>query len=121
MRRLAVLVSILSTLAFAGPAAAAAVPPFPKLAGNWSHALINVTIARKAHTLVLDRGRVVQSSTSQLMIRERDGNIVVVPLSQKTIVSLDGAPSSIYSLGRGMTVQTMRIDGGPAVRVRASS
>jgi hypothetical protein len=124
MRRFAVTcLAALSLLGASGVAVAAAraVPPFPRLPGTWSHAEINITINRKPHTLILDRGRITQSSTSQLTVKERNGVFVVVPLSQRTIVNLNGYPSSIYSLGRGMNAQTMRIDGGSAVRVRASS
>jgi hypothetical protein len=120
MRRLAALLSLTTVLAFAAPAAGAPVPPFPKLPGKWSHALINVTIGRKAHTLILDRGRVLQSSTSQLTIRE-PYHPEPVPLSNKTIVVIDGVRSTVYSLSKGMNVQTMRIDGGAAVRVRATT
>jgi len=97
------------------------VPPFPRLPGAWSHAEINVTIKRTPHTLILDRGRIVQVNSSQLTLRERDGSVVVVPLSQSTIVVLDAVPSTVLDLKKRMDTQTMRIDGGAAVRVRASS
>ena len=49
------------------------------------------------------------------------GVTVVIPLSAQTIVMLDGSPATISDLRRRMTATTLRIDGGAAVRVRASS
>jgi len=124
---LAATLAALFLMAFAGTALAGgggrggAVPPFPRLPGAWSHAEINVTIKRTPHTLILDRGRIVQVNSSQLTLRERDGSVVVVPLSQSTIVVLDAVPSTVLDLKKRMDTQTMRIDGGAAVRVRASS
>ena len=123
MRRLATTLAALSLMAFAGTALAGGggVPPFPRLPGTWSHAEINVTFKRVPHTLILDRGRIVQASSSQLTLRERDSSIVVVPLSESTLVMLDNVPATVFDLRKRMNVQTMRIDGGAAVRVRASS
>ncbi len=72
------------------------------------------------HTLILDRGRVIQASATQVTIREL-GSPVVVPLSEQTLVVIDGLPATPNDLRRKMTVVTMRIDGGAAVRVRATS
>ena len=46
---------------------------------------------------------------------------VVVPLSASAIVTIDGFRSTIYSLRPKQNAQTMRIDGGPAVRIRATT
>jgi hypothetical protein len=120
MRRLAVLLALLSLLASAGIAGAGGVPPFPKLAGNWSHAEINVTIKRQPHTLILDKGKITQLSATQLTLREAKGVVQVVPINDATIVNIRGTAATIYFLRKGMTAQTMRIDGGPAVRIRAT-
>jgi hypothetical protein len=125
MRRLAVVLSALS-LACVGTAFAAGavkippVPPIPRVPGQWSHVEINRKIGRVPHTLILDRGKVVQASATQITIREL-GSPVVVPLSAQTLVVIDGLPATPNDLRRKMTVVTMRIDGGAAVRVRASS
>jgi hypothetical protein len=108
------------TLAVAGSAGAASVPPFPKLAGAWSHAEINVTIKHTPHTLILDRGLLVQVSPAQVTLRERDGSLVVVRLKRATIIRIYNVPASVFDLAKNMTVQTMRIDGGAAVRLRAT-
>jgi hypothetical protein len=123
MRLLAVTLSILS---LAGSAAAArpaqpGVPNFPKLPGKWSHADINVTIRRAAHTLTLDRGRIIQVSTTQLTLREPDKTVQVIPLTQTTLVVILGRPATIFDLRRKEQVETMRIDGGPAVRIKVTS
>ena len=124
MRMIAATIAACFLMAFAGAAlagAAGGVPPFPRLPGAWYHVTINQTIKRTPHTLILDRGRIVQANSFQLTLRERDGSMVVVPLSQATIVVVDGVPATVFDLRKRMDAQTMRIDGGAAVRVRASS
>jgi ABC-type Fe3+-hydroxamate transport system substrate-binding protein len=123
MRKLAALFAALSLLAGAGSAAGAGggPPQIPRIPGKWSHAEINVTIRKVQHTLIVDRGRIAEITTSQLTIREPDGTMVMVPLTAQTIVNLDNAPATISSLRRRMTVVALRVDGGAAVRVRATS
>ena len=123
MRRLAVILASLSLMASAGVAAGAGggPPQIPRIPGTWSHAEINVRIQRQPHTLILDRGRVVQVTTSQLTLREGAGGDTVIPVDAETIVTLDGRRASIADLRRRMFATTMRIDGGDAVRVRATS
>ncbi|MGH3001984.1 MAG: hypothetical protein ACRDM1_04855 [Gaiellaceae bacterium] len=127
MRRLVATLAASFLLATAGVAGAGGVPPFPKLPGAWSHAELNVTIHKQPHTLILDRGRIVQVSATQLTLAERVGHVVaVIPLSPRTIitpralVSPRGRHGSPLRLRRNLNVQTMRIDGGPAVRVRVT-
>ena len=123
MRRLAVLLASLSLFATAGVAAGAGggPPQIPRIPGTWSHAEINVTIKKQPHTLILDRGRVSQVTTSQITLREGAGGNVAIPVSAQTIVTLDGRRASITDLRRRMFATTMRVDGGDAVRVRATS
>jgi hypothetical protein len=118
------LLAFLSLLACAGAAArngGGSPPPFPRLDGPWSHAEINVRIKREYHTLVLDSGRIVQLSSTQMTLRERDGSLVPIALSDQTLVVVRGRAGSIDLLQKKMDVQAMRIDDGPAVRVRAGS
>jgi hypothetical protein len=119
MRRLLLLIALFALLATAAGAGAATVPPFPNLSGAWTHVDINVQIRGKPHTLTLDRGRITQVSATQVTLLERDRSVVVIPLSPLAIVKVDGLVATIRALRRGMTAQTMRIDGGPAVRIRA--
>ncbi len=123
MRKLATTIVAVSLLAFAASAGAATrtpIPPFPHLSGCWSHAEINVKIKKVPHTLILDRGKIVQVSRTQVTLRECDNTTVVVPLSQSTLVVLQGVPSTVFDLTKRMNAQTMRIDGGAAVRLRAT-
>jgi hypothetical protein len=125
MLRRASTLAVVAVLAFSGTALAGSgrgpVPQFPRLPGTWSHAEINVSIKRVPHTLILDRGKIVQVNATQVTIRRRDDTLVVVPLSQSTIVVVDSVPATVFDLRKRMNIQTMRIDGGAAVRVRASS
>jgi hypothetical protein len=122
MRRLAVLFAALSLLACAAAAGAGGGPPqIPRIPGTWSHAEINVTIRKVPHTLIVDRGKIAEITTTQLVLREGAGVKQVIPLSAQTIVTLDGSPATISDLRRRMTATTLRVDGGAAVRVRAAS
>src|SRR3982750_2346915 len=122
MRRLAAIVSTLSLWACAGAAAGAGAPPqIPKIPGKWSHVELNVVIRRVPHTLIVDRGRITQITTTSLTLHETTGVKELIPLTDQTIVTVDGTPASVSSLRRRMTVTTLRVDGGAAVRVRATS
>jgi hypothetical protein len=125
VRRLAVLVASLALLGSAGVAAGAGTqqppPPIPRVPGSWSHVEMNVTVRRVPHTVILDRGRIVQVTTTQITVREQAGVTQVVPITTQTLVTVDGVRATIFDLRRRMAVTTMRIDGGAAVRVRASS
>ena len=119
MRKLAVLIVVLGVLTTVGAAGAASgIPAFPTVPGTWSHVDINRKIGRKWHTLTLDRGRITQVSPTQLTLREPDKSVTVIPLTPQTLVRVYGVDTSIYVLRRGMNAMTMRIDGGPAVRIR---
>lgn len=123
MRRLAVITTALSLLAGAGTTAAlgaGGVPPIPSFGGSWSHAEVNVRIGRAPHTLILDHGRIVQASAAQITLLEFDGSSVVVPLAPKTLVTIARRKAAAGALRVGMTVETMRIDGGAAVRVNVA-
>ncbi|MCW2965312.1 MAG: hypothetical protein JWO17_2564 [Actinomycetia bacterium] len=123
MRKLAALIAALSLLACAGAAAGAggAPPQIPKIPGTWSHAEINVTIKKQQHTLIVDRGKITEITTTQLTLHRQDGTTVPIPLTAQTIVTLDNKPATISSLRRRMTATTLLVDGGAAVRVRATS
>ena len=123
MRGFAALVASLSLLASAGGAVAgsrSAPPPFPKLAGKWSHAEINVSIRGQEHTLILDHGRITRATPTQLTLRLFDGTVAVAPLAPSTLVTLGGRRSTPSALYPGLFAATMKIDGGRAVRVKAS-
>jgi hypothetical protein len=127
MRKLAALLASLSLLACVGSAAAAGggpphPPQIPRIPGStWSHVELNVTIKKQPHTLIIDRGKITEITTTQLTLRERDGSTAVIPLNAQTIVTLDNRPATISNLRRRMTATTLIVDGGAAVRVRATS
>ncbi|MGH3048796.1 MAG: hypothetical protein ACRDLK_01455 [Gaiellaceae bacterium] len=122
MRRLVATLAALSLFATAGIAGAGGVPPFPHLAGAWSHAEINIKIKRTPHTLILDRGRIRSLTTTQLTLREADGTLAPIQLSARTIVTVKHVKhATIFMLRRGLNVETMSIDGGAAIRVRVTS
>jgi hypothetical protein len=122
MRRLAVTLATLSLLACAGTASGGGAPPqIPRIPGAWFHVELNVTIRNTPHTLIVDRGKITEITTTQLTLREDAGITVPIPLNAQTLVTLDGKPATISSLRRKMSVTTLRVDGGAAVRVRASS
>jgi hypothetical protein len=80
-----------------------------------------VTIKKAPHTLIVDRGKVTEITTTQLTLREGAGVSTVIPLGVQTIVTIDGRRAAISDLRRRMTATTLRVDGGAAVRVRATS
>jgi len=79
-----------------------------------------VVIKRVPHTLIVDRGKITQITTTSLTLHENTGVNQVIPLTGATIVTVDGAPAGISSLRRRMSATTLRVDGGAAVRVRAT-
>ncbi len=93
-------------------------PPFPTIVGVWSHDERNVLIKGKWHTMILDHGRVVKTNASQLTLREPDGTMATIPLSPKTKVGPLRFALSPPAFRRGLWAITMRIDDGPAVRLR---
>jgi hypothetical protein len=122
MRKLTVLIALLIVSAFAGVSVAGAKPPppFPALGAKWSHAEINITIKGVPHTLVLDHGRILQVSATQVTIREPDGTVHTIALSPTTIYTWRGFGFRPEVLRRGLMVETMVIDQGAAVRVRVT-
>jgi hypothetical protein len=123
MGKLATLIAALALVVCSGAAAGpgGAPPQIPQIPGTWSHAEINVKIKKVPHTLIVDRGKITEITTTQVTLREQDGSIRVIPLSDQTIATIDGRRATIYDLRRRMTVTTLRVDGGAAVRVRAVS
>jgi hypothetical protein len=122
MRRLAPLVVAAILLALAGTSAASVAkappPQFPALPGPWTHITINRKIHGEWHTLILDRGRIIQAGAKKMTLLESDGTTVPIELDVATIVQPPGLGMTVFDLRRGMGVDAMRIDGGPAVRVR---
>jgi hypothetical protein len=121
MRHLVVLALALALAGVAVAAPAPPVPKFPRFPGDWSHADVNVVVKRVPHTLTLDRGRIVQISTTQLTLREKDGSMPTIPITPDTIVTILGRPATILDLRKKELAETLRVDGGPAVRLRVTA
>jgi hypothetical protein len=95
-------------------------PGFPPLPKGWSHADVNVTIDGQSHTLELDRGVVTRVTPTDLRMRERDDTVADVSITRSTVVVLVGKKNKPNDgIAVGMVAWTLRVDGGPAVRVRA--
>lgn len=125
MRRLATILAVLALLAATAGVATAnrgggQPPQIPEVPGSWSHAEINVKIHGVPHTLILDRGRIIQVSTTQMTLRELDGSVVPIPLSPSTLIVFRGFGLKPVFLHRGLYAVAMRIDEGAAVRVRVT-
>jgi hypothetical protein len=126
MRRF--LAVIIATLVVSGAGVAAGAPgrgkgatpppPFPTIVGVWSHDERNVLIKGTWHTMILDHGRVVKSSASQLTLREPDGTMAIIPLALRTKVAPFRFATTPPAFRRGLWAITMRIDDGAAVRLR---
>jgi hypothetical protein len=126
MRRF--LAILIATLVVSGAGAAAGArgkgrgatppPPFPTIVGVWSHDERNVLIKGDWHTMILDHGRIVKSSASQVTLREPDGTMAPIPLAPKTKVAPVRFAGTLPAFRRGLWAITMRIDDGAAVRLR---
>ena len=118
MRR-ALAILFLAAALFVPLASAGSAPPaFPKLA-NFTNAEINVRIAKQPHTLILNLGRIVSVDPTQIVLVESDDSTWTVPISPASRITLNGRPAIALQLHRRLLVETMQIDGGAAVRVRA--
>jgi hypothetical protein len=69
----------------------------------------------------LDRGRLLRTPGSSLLIREADGTVVTVPVAPDATILLNGRAATFGDLRRGMVVKTVREGGAAASDVRAHS
>jgi hypothetical protein len=120
MRRVLAIAFLAATLFVPFAAAGANPPPFPKLA-NFTHAEINVRIAKQPHTLILNLGRItaVDPALASITIVESDHSVWTIPLSPTTKITLNGRFAIAAELHKRLLVETMQIDGGAAVRIKA--
>ncbi len=76
-------------------------PPIPDVPGKWSHVEINRKIGKRPHTLILDRGRIIQA------VRDADHDprarisVAVIPLSPQTLVVIDRPRATPTTCGGG--------------------
>jgi hypothetical protein len=75
--------------------------------------------AQGLHDYRVDRGRVLRVRQGSVTLRERDGTTVAVPLAQGVRVRVDGMPSDLAAVGRGMIATAVRDGDVPATRLFA--
>jgi hypothetical protein len=67
----------------------------------------------------VDQGRITAARAGMLRIRERDGTVVVLPVSTTAQITIDGRPASFAELQRGMNAATVR-EGEAAAHIVAA-
>ena len=106
-------------------AASSAVPPPDRELGSYlfgpkmARAEVVLVVGGTVHDLRVDQGRLRASGPAGLEIVERDGTMQTVPVSPRTRVTLNGVPSSLPALRRGLSVLAVRDGDAPASIVRA--
>jgi hypothetical protein len=68
----------------------------------------------------LVRGRIISVGALSLVVRERDGTVVTVPVDPAARITLGGVPVHFGALRRKMHVQTLQLNDNPAHRVEAT-
>lgn len=69
----------------------------------------------------LDRGRLLRKQGLNLLLRELDASIVVVPVAPTAVILLNNRPVPFERLRRGLIVTTIREGDAPASEVRAQT
>jgi hypothetical protein len=64
-----------------------------------------------------DRGRIISVSTTEVVLRERDGTVQVIPVDASTKITLAGRGVGIVAVRRGMKGEAYRSNGGTAYRL----
>jgi hypothetical protein len=92
----------------------------PALVGpRMARAEVVVVIGGVVHDFRVDQGLLAANRPAGLLLHERDGTIQLVPVSPAARVTLNGAPSTLAALRRGLRVLTVRDGDTPAYIVRA--
>jgi hypothetical protein len=98
-----------------------ALPGLPSLFGaNMIRAEIVTKSGGVLHDYRVDKGRITAISGRTLTVNERDGTVVSIQVAGATRVTINGAFATFGQLRRGMKVQTIREDDGPAQNVDAT-
>jgi hypothetical protein len=69
--------------------------------------------------LRVDRGRLVRVRAGAIVLRERDGRRLAIPLAPTVRVQVDSADATVSALRTGMVATTVRDGDGPASQVLA--
>jgi hypothetical protein len=119
-----VLCALLGVGVAAALAASSALPPDSELprflyGPRMARAEVVVVADGAVHDYRIDQGRLRMNRNGELVILERDGTLQTVPVAAGARVTLNGAPSALVDLRRGMRVLTVRDGDAPALVVRA--
>ena len=71
--------------------------------------------------LRIDRGRIVRLRPAAIVLRERDGRRLAIPLAPAVRVQVDSVDASVGALSTGMIAVTVRDGDGPAGQVYATT
>jgi len=69
--------------------------------------------------LRVDRGRIVRVRPGAIVLRERDGRRLAIPLAPTVRVEVDSVDATLSALRAGMVATTVRDGDGPASQVLA--
>lgn len=75
--------------------------------------------ARGVHVHRIDRGRLVSVGAQSIVLRERDGLRVVVPVAPRARAFVDGTAMPLAAIPIGARVEAVRKDDAPATQVTA--
>ena len=96
----------------------------PGLPGLFGANMIRAEIVTKSggvlHDYRVDKGRISAITGRTLTVNERDGTVVSIQVAGTTRITINGAFATFGQLRRGMKVQTIREDDGPAANVDAT-
>ena len=99
--------------------------PFARQAWTLGPAVVRAEIVVKnaggVHAYRVDRGRFLSVGQQSVVIRERDGLRVAIPVGGATRVVVDGLASSLNAIPRNARVEALRDGDGPATLITATS
>jgi hypothetical protein len=75
----------------------------------------------QARGRAVDRGVVIRVRPFAIVLQELDGTRARIPVSPRTIVTLDGRPATLRALRRGDVAFVLHFGPRPALRIRAFS
>ncbi len=73
------------------------------------------------HDFRIDRGRLMSAAPQSIVLRERDGLRVVIPVAPGTRAFFDGTAMPVARIPRGAHVEAVREGDGPATQITAVS
>jgi len=71
------------------------------------------------HDYRIDRGVLRGKPAGAVVLRERDGTLVTIAVAPTAVVTVNGHPTSLAALRRGIAVTVIRDGDAPAIEVRA--